>query len=168
MCAHQTECLLPAHSTFAYLAGTDYTFSAPQVLGLQVSKSTKALRVSTVGLVLAGWAFCSLCNFPALIFNGALLIGRLQPLSQDSAANKLNGLIFQDQLLGSDELLATPVGSESGSQSGSFGRQKMFPLQAFTSAIFVLNTLDLKLSGVRLPGRERVSGVGREKLPGRD
>lgn len=62
-------------------------------------------------------------------------------------------MILKVQLLGSDELLATLCeGSDTesgyGSQSGSLGRQKMFALQdlkAFTSAIFVLKSLDLKL-----------------------
>lgn len=45
-----------------------------------------------------------------------------------------------------------------------FARQD---LKAFTSAIFVLKSLDLKLSGIRSLGREGVSEVvGRAMLPG--
>lgn len=59
---------------------------------------------------------------------------------------------------------------EYGNQLGSPGRQKMFArqdLKAFTSAIFVLKSLDLKLSGIRSLGREGVSEVvGRTMLPG--
>lgn len=40
-------------------------------------------------------------------------------------------------------------------------------LKAFTSAIFVLKSLDLKLSGIRSLGREGVNEVGgRAMLPG--
>lgn len=39
-------------------------------------------------------------------------------------------------------------------------------LQALTSAIFVLKSLDLKLSGARSLGREGVREAGREMLPG--
>lgn len=51
---------------------------------------------------------------------------------------------------------------EYGNQLGSLGRQKIFArqdLKAFTSAIFVLKSLDLKLSGIRSLGREGVSEV---------
>lgn len=52
---------------------------------------------------------------------------------------------------------------EYGNQLGSLGRQKIFAqqdLKAFTSAIFVLKSLHLKLSGIRSLGREGVSEVG--------